>query len=154
MIKILVLCLLIYQVAALNVTCSAFDVLPKLTYNNASPQGQVSSIIAFKQDTSKQIMDAFRDALICRGSSINPPLYNTHMITGYMSLAYKSSLEVSKYIDSVEIDGLVTMMSESAPVPTSPASAYGPASMETFGLSTSVASSVKSSFIVLVALAL
>ncbi|KAJ2450560.1 hypothetical protein EV183_004200 [Coemansia sp. RSA 2336] len=149
MIKILAICLLVYKVAALNITCSAFDVLPKLTYNNVSPQGQVSSIIAFKQDTSKQIMDAFRDALICRGSSIDPPLYNTHMITGYMSLAYKNSLEVSKYIDSVEIDGLVTVLSASTPTsPASPASPTGSVSSETM---TSVASAVKSTFIVLLA---
>ncbi|KAJ1851763.1 hypothetical protein GGH12_005753 [Coemansia sp. RSA 1822] len=100
----------IHTALALNVTCAAFDVLPKLTYNNVAPQGQASMVIAFAPTTSRQLMDAFRDALICRGSTIDEPNYNTHTLTGFMSLAFKSGLETSRYVAAVDIDGLATVM--------------------------------------------
>ncbi|KAJ2496127.1 hypothetical protein GGH96_006044 [Coemansia sp. RSA 1972] len=100
----------IHTVLALNITCAAFDVLPKLTYNNVAPQGQASMVIAFAPSTSQQLMDAFRDALICRGSTVDEPNYNTRTLTGYMSLAFKSGLETSKYVEAVDVDGLATVM--------------------------------------------
>ncbi|KAJ2820022.1 hypothetical protein IWW50_005225, partial [Coemansia erecta] len=116
-ILILYACIQHYTLA-LNITCAAFDVLPKLTYNNVAPQGQASTVIAFTSNTSNQIIDAFRDALTCRGSTIDEPSYNTHTLTGYMSLAFKSGLETSGFVEAVEVGGLATVMATANPTNT------------------------------------
>ncbi|KAJ2393186.1 hypothetical protein H4S02_000360 [Coemansia sp. RSA 2611] len=106
--------------SGLNVTCAAFDALPKLTYNNVAPQGQASAIIAFAPDTTPQLLDAFRDALVCRGAAVNPPNYNTHTLTGFVSLAFKSPLEASTHVLAVDVAGMATVLAAS-PAPSLPA---------------------------------
>ncbi|KAJ1723748.1 hypothetical protein LPJ53_001916 [Coemansia erecta] len=98
------------QVAlAMNVTCASFGSLQQVTYDNVQPQSQVHIIIGFADDTSKQVMDAYRDALTCRGATMNTPNYNTLTLVGYTSKDYALELRGSDSVVAVEYDSAVSM---------------------------------------------
>ncbi|KAJ2389722.1 hypothetical protein GGI05_003415 [Coemansia sp. RSA 2603] len=106
----LIVAILAQQVAlAMNITCASFGTLQKVTYDNVQPQGQVHIIIGFADGTSKQIMDAYRDALTCRGATMNTPNYNTLTLIGYTSKAYALELRGSNNVVSIEYDSSVSM---------------------------------------------
>ncbi|KAJ2162991.1 hypothetical protein GGF46_000177 [Coemansia sp. RSA 552] len=114
----LLLLLLARHCVSLSITCAAFDALPKLSFNNVAPQALAPVIISFSQDTSDQIIDAYRDALTCRGSQMDSPSYNIKTMSGLASLVFKGALESSSHITSVDVDGLVTVMTTIDPMPT------------------------------------
>ncbi|KAJ2005049.1 hypothetical protein H4R26_002168 [Coemansia thaxteri] len=95
---------------AMNITCAGFDTLPKLTYDNVAPQALQQIVIAFNPGISAQILDSYRDALQCRGSTVDQPNYNTLTLTGFTSLQFASALRGSKAIAAVEVDGRVTAL--------------------------------------------
>ncbi|KAJ2494735.1 hypothetical protein IWW47_004444, partial [Coemansia sp. RSA 2052] len=94
----------------MNITCAAFDTLPILTYDNVAPQALQQVVIAFKPGTSSQVLDSFRDALQCRGSTIDPPNYNTLTLTGFTSLVLATGVQGSKTVGAVEVNGRVTTL--------------------------------------------
>ncbi|KAJ1651117.1 hypothetical protein GGF38_005665, partial [Coemansia sp. RSA 25] len=87
-----------------------FDTLPILTYDNVAPQALQQVVIAFKPGTSSQVLDSFRDALQCRGSTIDPPNYNTLTLTGFTSLVLATGVQGSKTVGAVEVNGRVTTL--------------------------------------------
>ncbi|KAJ2724074.1 hypothetical protein GGI07_002195 [Coemansia sp. Benny D115] len=95
---------------AMNITCAGFMSLPKLTYDNAQPQALTQVIIAFEPNTSSQIIDAYRDALTCRGSTMKPPNYNTQTLVGYVSEVYAQKLDGSANVAAVEYDSALSAL--------------------------------------------
>ncbi|KAI7827278.1 hypothetical protein BX661DRAFT_224735 [Kickxella alabastrina] len=111
---LLSLVLLVHQSLAMNITCPAFQSLQKVTYDNVAPQALARVIIAFESAATNQTLDAYRDALICRGSTINTPYYNTKTLTGFTSLQYANALQTSAYVVAVELDSKVTALQQSS----------------------------------------
>ncbi|KAJ2743912.1 hypothetical protein GGI20_003388 [Coemansia sp. BCRC 34301] len=109
----------------MNITCAAFDTLPVLTYDNVAPQALQQVVIAFKAGTSGQVLDSFRDALQCRGSTVDPANYNTLTLTGFTSLALAAGVQRSKTVEAVEVNGMVTTLHT---VPTSSFTRASPSS--------------------------
>ncbi|KAJ2812607.1 hypothetical protein H4S07_001283 [Coemansia furcata] len=105
-------------VRGMNITCAQFDTLPILTYDNVAPQALQQVVIAFKPGTSSQILDSFRDALQCRGSTIDPANYNTLTLTGFTTLVFATDVQDSKTVAAVEVNGKVTTL-HNAPTPSS-----------------------------------
>ncbi|KAJ1965853.1 hypothetical protein GGI12_000482 [Dipsacomyces acuminosporus] len=108
----------------MNITCAGFDVLPKVTYDNVAPQALERIIIVFKQGTSPQILDSFRDALSCRGGKVDAPSYNIGMLTALTPAQYAKDLEKSSYVASVEDDDVVTALTTPTINPTGPTVAH------------------------------
>ncbi|KAJ1898161.1 hypothetical protein LPJ66_002926 [Kickxella alabastrina] len=109
---LLSLVLLVHQSLAMDITCPAFQSLQKVTYDNVAPQALARVIIAFESAATNQTLDAYRDALICRGSTINTPYYNTKTLAGFTSLQYANALQTSAYVVAVELDSKVTALQQ------------------------------------------
>ncbi|KAI8322081.1 hypothetical protein GQ54DRAFT_162897 [Martensiomyces pterosporus] len=105
--------------SAMAITCAGFEALPTITYDNVAPQALERVVIAFKPDTPAQILDSFRDALMCRGSTIDAPNYNTNTLTGLTSKLYADDLKKSNFIASVELNNRVTALRTPTAKPTS-----------------------------------
>ncbi|KAJ2489305.1 hypothetical protein IWW37_004092 [Coemansia sp. RSA 2050] len=124
----------------MNITCASFDTLPILTYDNVAPQALQQVVIAFKPGTSSQILDSFRDALLCRGSAIDPPNYNTLTLTGFTSLVFATDVQASKTVAAVEVNGQVTTLHNAS----SMSSSAKPSSTRTTSPATSTTESTSS----------
>ncbi|KAJ2889279.1 hypothetical protein IWW38_004807 [Coemansia aciculifera] len=109
----------------MNITCAAYDTLPQLTYDNVAPQALQQVVIAFKPGTSSQVLDSFSDALQCRGSTVDPPNYNTLTLTGFVSLMLATGVQMSRTVAAVEVDGQVTTLRQGATTTTSSSSSNG-----------------------------
>ncbi|KAJ1880887.1 hypothetical protein LPJ57_001962 [Coemansia sp. RSA 486] len=107
--KLLAALLLVCQTSlAMDITCAAFQSLPQVTYNNVQSQAQVRLIVSFAEGTSRQVLDAYRDALTCRGGMINTPNYNTLSLVGYASSTFANQLRDSPDVVSLEYDSSVS----------------------------------------------
>ncbi|KAJ1803970.1 hypothetical protein LPJ56_006842, partial [Coemansia sp. RSA 2599] len=95
--KILAALLLVVHMAlAKDVTCAAFQSLSQVTYDNAqAQQTQVRLIVSFADGTSRQTLDAYREALICRGANMNTPNYNTLTLIGSTTAGFANELRSS-----------------------------------------------------------
>ncbi|KAJ2117872.1 hypothetical protein IW146_000395 [Coemansia sp. RSA 922] len=125
---LLTLAACLFSVQAMNITCAPFDTLPILTYDNVAPQALQQVIIAFKPGTSSQILDSFRDALQCRGSTIDTPNYNTLTLTGFTTLVFATSVQGSKTVAAVEVNGQVTTLHNAPTSSAKPSSSTTPSS--------------------------
>ncbi|KAJ1934568.1 hypothetical protein EC988_008768, partial [Linderina pennispora] len=94
--------------SAMEITCAGFEKLPMTKYDNVAAQAMSHIVITFDANTPKQIMDSYRDALVCRGSSIDEPNYAAGTLSGYTMKEYADYLSSSGFISNVVFNSQVT----------------------------------------------
>ncbi|KAJ2842618.1 hypothetical protein J3B02_005526, partial [Coemansia erecta] len=111
LIKILTALLLVATMniaAAKEVTCPAFQSLSQVTYDNAQPQTQGNLTVRFADGTSRQTIDAYRNALVCRGAKIDAPDYNKLTLEGSTTAKFAKELSKSPDVTSLQYQSNTT----------------------------------------------